>query len=93
MREIYTRSKRGRDSQLIFFQAMSSGNILGALYQNLSVEIKIQTLGEYYQNRHQKGGMYNIMICSWECRFTKGKFSYIPLTLQFNLPLQYIISH
>ena len=53
---------------------------------------RIILLGEYYQKRHPKDFMYNIQICPREDIFTKGKFSSLFFTLNFNFPLKYYLT-
>ena len=54
-------------------------------------EEMIHTLGYYYQKRQSEGETSNIQRCLREDIFTKGNFSYLSFTLQFPLPLHYMI--
>ena len=66
---------------------MSSGNILGAFYQQLPMGIKDIGLGEYRKKIPWEGDRSNIYICLWEEISTKCKFSYTSFMLQFPFPL------
>ena len=70
----------GKSRLAYFFQKMSSGNILGALYQKLPTGGKIQTLVDCHHKISQEGVRSNRQICFWEDIFIKDNL----YSLSFN---------